>query len=151
MRWCELAAFTSMYRSHLGTLPTENWQFYSDNETMFHYFKMARLYKSFSTYRTSLMMEAEQKGIPLVRPMFMEFTDDSKMYSVDLSHQFMFGADLLVAPVYKPHQSTIQVFLPTNSSWVHLWTNKEYSGKLCFNYLYYLNISTPMLQVKVNG
>lgn len=129
MRWCELAAFTSMYRSHLGTLPTENWQFYSDNETMLHYFKMARLYKSFSSYRASLMTEAEQKGIPLVRPMFMEYPDDNKMYSIDLTHQFMFGSELLVAPVYKPHQSTVHVFLPTNSSWIHLWTNKEYTGE----------------------
>ena len=132
MRWCELAAFTSMYRSHLGTLPAENWQFYSNNETMLHYFKMARLYKSFSNYRTSLMTEAKQKGIPLVRPMFMEYPDDSKMYSVDLSHQFMLGSELLVAPVYKPHQFTVHVFLPSNSSWIHLWTSKEYTGKLWF-------------------
>lgn len=118
-----------MYRSHLGTLPTENWQFYSDDETMIHYFKMARLYKLLSTYRTSLMVEAEQKGIPLVRPMFMEYPDESVMYSVDLSHQFMFGSELLVAPVYKLHQSSVHVFLPSNTSWVHLWTGKEYTGE----------------------
>ena len=130
MRWCELAAFTSMYRSHLGSLPTENWQFYSDNETMLHYFKMAKLYKSFSNYRASLMAEAEEKGIPLVRPMFMEYPDDDEMYSVDLSHQFMLGSEVLVAPVYKQQQSTVPVFLPNNSSWIHLWTSKEYTGKL---------------------
>ena len=146
MRWCELAAFTSMYRSHLGSLPTENWQFYSDNETMIHYFKMARLYKCFSTYRASLMLEAEQKGIPLVRPMFMEYPDDNKMYRIDLSHQFMFGSELLVAPVYKPNQSTVQVFLPTNSSWIHLWTNKEYTG-----ISYALSFVTVVISVHVAG
>jgi len=129
MRWCELAAFTSMYRSHLGTLPSENWQFNSDNETMLHYFKMAKLYKSLSTYRTSLMMEAEQQGIPLVRPMFMEFPNDKMMYSVDLSLQFMFGSELLVAPVYKPKEVKVNVFLPSNTVWKNLWTNKGYTGR----------------------
>ena len=129
MRWCELAAFTSMYRSHLGTLPNENWQFNSDDETMLHYFKMARLYKSLSTYRTSLMVEAEQQGIPLVRPMFMEYPDDKMMYSIDLSLQFMFGSEILVAPVYKPHEVKVNVFLPGSTSWINLWTNKEYTGR----------------------
>jgi alpha-glucosidase len=59
MRWCELAAFTTMYRSHLGTLPSQNWQVYSDTETLRHFFAMAAVFQAWGFYREELMREAE--------------------------------------------------------------------------------------------
>ena len=136
MRWCELAAFTTIYRTHLGTLPDENWQFNSDNETLQHFFKMAVVFESWGFYRQQLMEEAAEKGWPVARHMMLVFPHNPKVFelSEELKYQFMLGTELLVAPVLQPFNPTglvpfARVFLPVNTEWVHVWTNKVYHGR----------------------
>lgn len=79
LRWCELAAFTMMYRSHLGTLPDEDWQFNSDKETMLHFFNMTVVFQSWGFYRSALMEEAHKLGWPVARHMMLVFPNNSKV------------------------------------------------------------------------
>ena len=44
----------------------------------------------------NLFFESSKTGLPIIRPMFMEFPLDEMTY--DLNHQFMFGPDILVSP-----------------------------------------------------
>ena len=129
MRWCELAAFTTMYRSHLGTLPDENWKFDSDKETLQHFFKMAVLFKGLSLYRSKLMDETVRYGWPVVRHMILNYPNNSKVFSEDLTSQFMLGDQLLVAPVMKKGATEVNVFLPSGTTWVHFWSGEKYTGE----------------------
>ena len=133
LRWCELAAFTTMFRSHLGTLPDKNWQFNSDKETLQHFFKMAVIFKGLSAYRSVLMEESYRHGWPIVRHMILNFPLNSKVYDGDLSSQFMLGDQFLVAPVLKKGVTSVRVFLPAGTTWCHIWTNLKYTGTVYSN------------------
>ncbi len=130
LRWSELAAFTMMFRSHLGTLPDENWQFNSDTESLIHFFNMTVVFQSWGFYREVLSQEAAQYGWPVARHMMLVFPNNSRVYTEDLRFQFMLGTQLLVAPVYKRGSATVEVFLPGNTTWVHTWTGNTHSGWL---------------------
>ena len=118
-----------MYRSHLGTLPDENWQFNSDMETFLHFFNMTVVFQSWDFYRKTLMEEAYKMGWPVARHMFLVFSNNSVAYTnPHVRFQFMLGTELLVAPVFKEGSSSVKVFLPANTTWIHVWTNKIYKG-----------------------
>ena len=120
-----------MYRSHLGTLPTKNWQITNDTETLIHFFNMSIVFQSWDFYRRQLMGEAEEYGWPVARHMMLVYPNNSQVYTEDLRYQFMVGTELLVAPVHSRIESffdEIPVFLPNNTSWVHLWSGATYTG-----------------------
>ena len=120
-----------MYRSHLGTLPTNNWQFDSDEETLTHFFKMAVVFQSWDFYRQDLMKEASELGWPVIRHMLMVYPNNSKVYEEELNQQFMVGNELLVAPVLKAGQDKVHVFLPNNTHWRAVWGKEDtlYTGR----------------------
>jgi alpha-glucosidase len=69
--------------------------------------------------------EAARSGVPLFRPLVLNYQDDSNTYNLD--DQFMIGSDLLVAPVLKPDVTRRLVYLP-KGTWCDYWTNKKYEG-----------------------
>ena len=96
-----------------------------------HFLRMIRVFKAWGFYRTTLIKEASEKGWPVVRHMMLLFPNNTKMYTEDLHYQYMLGSELLVAPVYSKTQhknQLVNVFLPTGSVWVDVWTNKTYTG-----------------------
>ena len=128
MRWSELAAFTVMFRSHLGTLPDKNWQVYDDTQTLRHFFNMSVVFQSWDFYRRQLMDEASRYGWPVVRHMILVYHDNPAVYVEDLRYQFMVGTELLVAPVIHELMEEARVFLPDNTTWVHVWSGQSYKG-----------------------
>lgn len=126
-RWTELAAFTSIFRTHEGNQPENNHQFYSDEETVQFFAKFAKIYAHLFPYRKVLIEEANQYGYPLVRPLFFHYPEDENTYNIHYE-EFLLGSDLLVAPVLDEKTNTKTVYLP-EGKWIELWTDKEYSGK----------------------
>jgi len=59
----------------------------------------------------TIFYEAYATGLPAMRPMFLEFPEDSKTFAMD--GQWMLGSSLLVAPVTSEGQSSVHVYLPT--------------------------------------
>lgn len=127
IRWMELNAMSTVFRSHEGNRPDENHQIYSDKETIVYFDKMARLYASWFDYRKILVKEASETGIPVVRPAFLEFPNEAKSYSDGVPDYFMIGEDFLFAPVLNEGQEGV-AFKAPKGVWVHLWSQKEYSG-----------------------
>lgn len=125
MRWAEMGAFTPFMRTHEGNRPEDNHQFDSDMETLSHLARMTKIYKKLVPYTKALVAEASEKGIPVQRPLFMHYEKDSKSY--DIQYQYLYGPDLLVAPVYNQGEIIKEVYLPQDT-WVHIWTGKEYTG-----------------------
>ena len=74
-------------------------------------------------YLKILSEEYQENGIPPMRPIFLHYENDSELYN--LKYQYLFGRDLLVAPVYKPSQKTWRLYLPEDD-WIDVWDAKEY-------------------------
>jgi alpha-glucosidase len=125
MRWTEMNAFTAFFRTHEGSHPQANHQFDTDDETLSHFSRFANIYKAFSSYRQLLMQEAELKGYPLVRALFLHYPKDPTAYTI--THEFMLGSEFLVAPVLDPGVTTVQVYLP-QGSWTGFFSNTIYQA-----------------------
>ncbi|KAI9143798.1 glycosyl hydrolases family 31-domain-containing protein [Paraphysoderma sedebokerense] len=124
LRWMELGVFSPLYRTHEGSVPKSNAQFYTNNKTLAQFKRMSHLFKAMAPYRLELMEEAHRKGYPLIRAMFLQYPSDYQAPLLD--EQFMFGSDMLVAPILHPNMKKVQVYLP-KGEWQHLWTEKVYS------------------------
>jgi alpha-glucosidase len=121
MRWAELNAFTCVLRTHEGNNPFISAQFDQDAETLAHFARVAKIYRALGFYRKALVDEAARTGHPVVRHPFLEFPDDPNTY--DLKYQFMFGAELMVAPVLDPGLASVGLYLPAGA-WVNVWTGR---------------------------
>jgi len=80
---------------------------------------------SLKPYIESLMKEASENGAPLMRTMFYEFPEDQRCW--ELTDQYMFGSDYLVAPILHPGEFEREVYLPAGT-WKNLIDEKEYQG-----------------------
>jgi alpha-glucosidase len=125
LRWIELGAFTTIFRTHEGNIPEVNHQVYSDEKTLEHFVRFAKIYAAWKPYRMALVREASEKGLPVVRHPFVHYPHDLGV--LDLNYQFMVGPEIMVAPVLDPGTDTVEVYLPAGG-WVHLWTGTTYGS-----------------------
>ncbi len=110
-RWLEYAAFTPVFRTHDGAFANPlNYQFYYDDEGYAFYAKMGRLHSSLKWYLKQLEQEAVEKGMPMVRSLWIHYPEDSVCSS--LSKQYLLGEDILVAPVCKKNAKSVKVYIP---------------------------------------
>jgi alpha-D-xyloside xylohydrolase len=70
------------------------------------------------------MAAASEKGYPIMRPMFFEYPDDEICYT--LGEQYMFGDDILFAPIVNRGQTEKQVYLP-EGEWVLTKSGETYT------------------------
>jgi alpha-glucosidase len=118
MRWAELAALSPLMRGHEGNRPAENWQFDSDEETLAHLASMGRLHAALKPYLKAAVAENSSRGIPVMRPLFLEHEEDEAAWSI--KDQYLLGRDLLVAPAMAEGALARRVHLPPGA-WVGLW------------------------------
>ena len=79
-------------------------------------------------YLYSLMYEASVNGMPVMRPLFLEFPEDKACYT-DQNLTFMYGPSLLVANVVEEGAATRTVYLPAGCTWYDMNNNmKPYRG-----------------------
>jgi len=124
-RWLQAGVFYPFMRSHseLGAPDKEPWAFGYQFETVnrraieLRYQLLPQIY--------NLMQQASETGLPALRPMFLEFPEDDSVAATD--DQFMFGADLLAAPVLREGETTRSVYLP-KGEWYDYWTGRRYAG-----------------------
>lgn len=125
LRWAEMAVFTPVMRTHEGNRPEENFQYYDDADTLEQFARLTEIYTMLAPYIKSLVSINAASGLPVQRPLFLHYENDEKTY--DIQTEYLFGEDMLIAPVYLPDVKEWEVYLP-NDQWVHLWTGKEYEG-----------------------
>jgi alpha-D-xyloside xylohydrolase len=82
------------------------------------------------------MAKTSKTGVSPMHPLFIDFPSDPLCYQVE--DEYMFGADLLVAPVLDADISIRQVYLPANSIWKDAWTNQVFEGGQ------WLSVETPL-------
>ena len=126
MRWSEMAAFTAVMRSHEGNRPDQNLQLDQDPEVLANFARMTKVYRHLAPYIRSLRDEASGQGLPLQRPLFLHHEDDPATYAEQT--QYLFGRDLLVAPVIEEGRKARSVYLPAGADWVHAWSGQVFAG-----------------------
>jgi len=101
----------------------EPWRFGKYYEDIIR--KYLKLRYSMLPFLYTTLEEAHRTGVPLFRPLMLNYQDDESTYNLD--DQFMIGDDLLVAPILKPDVTRRLVYLPAGS-WYDYWTNRKYAG-----------------------
>ncbi|WOH06359.1 hypothetical protein DCAR_0625785 [Daucus carota subsp. sativus] len=128
LRWMELNAFTSVFRTHEGNKPSSNSQFYSNHKTLSHFARLAKMYKAWKFYRIQLVKEASQKGLPVCRHLFLHYPDDDYVHSLTYE-QFLVGTEILVVPVLDKGKKKVKAYFPIGEQcpWKHIWTGNLYT------------------------
>ena len=124
-RWMELGVFNPIYRNHAakGTRNREPWVDGPEQEEIRKKYIETR-YRLLPYIYTG-MEENARTGVPLMRPMFMEFpTEPTLALNGD---EYMFGSGLLVAPKVWPFAGAYDVVLP-NGDWFNYWTGEKLAG-----------------------
>lgn len=88
--------------------------------------KFVEIREKMRDYTRDLMKESHEKGSPVIRAMFYEFPEDKKCW--EIKDAYMYGPDILVAPICHEHEVSRQVYLPEGAVWVHAETGKSYEG-----------------------
>ncbi|MAE09463.1 MAG: glycosyl hydrolase [Bacteroidetes bacterium] len=144
-RWLQMACFTPILRPHGSGIPSEPVYFNDTTRKIVRNFMKLRY--SLLPYIYTLTYEANQFGYPIVRPLFYEFPNDTLSYSVE--NEYMFGDEMLVAPVIEREKKIKQIYLPFGSYWYDFWTNKKHDGNQWINVD--VNLETIPLFVKAGS
>ena len=125
MRWCELAAFAPVMRSHEGNRPDDNLQYDSTPELLACFARWSRIHAALAPYVRHLCDEAAATGLPAQRALFLRYPDHAALWAVQ--DAFLYGADLLVAPVIEAGAVTREVILPGDAPWRHVWSDADFA------------------------
>jgi alpha-glucosidase/alpha-D-xyloside xylohydrolase len=77
-------------------------------------------------YNYTLIREACDAGLPPMRALWLHYPDDAE--AVRLGDEYLWGRDLLVAPVVEPGATVRRLYLP-EGTWYDWWTGKKLAGK----------------------
>jgi len=125
-RWIETGAFNPIYRDHTskGTADQEPWVHGAKHEAIRKHFIEER-YRLLPYIYTSVE-EMTRTGIPLMRPLFLEYPQLTEIFDDD--HEYLFGPDLFVSPVTTELQDTKVIQLPPGV-WYDYWTGEKTSDR----------------------
>ena len=123
--WCELAAFAPVMRSHEGNRPDDNLQYDSTPELLACFARWSRVHAALAPYVRRLCDEAATTGLPAQRPLFLHYPHDRALWTVQ--DAFLYGEDLLVAPVIEEGAMEREVILPGDAPWRHIWSGEDFA------------------------
>lgn len=128
LRWIQSGIFQPRFclnSANDDNTVTQPWMYEENND----YIRAAyALRYRMLPYLYSLMYEANQDGMPAMRPLFLEFPDDPACYS-DQNLTFMFGPAVLVANVVEKGAKTRTIYLPAGTTWYDMNDNlRPYAG-----------------------
>jgi len=142
VRWFQFGAFSPVMRLHGDRQPGERvqaadgsprfgtgagneiWSFGPEVEEIL--VRFVRMREALRPYTRSLMRQAHLSGTPVVRGLFYEFPDDPRAW--DRADEYLFGPDLLVAPVLDPGATRRTVYLPDGATWIEVPTGQRLAG-----------------------
>ena len=124
-RWLQAGVFYPFMRTHtmFGSPDQEPWSYGAEHEAVNR--RAIELRYQLLPYIYSVMRDAADSGIPAMRPLMLEYPDDERTYRID--DQFLFGSDLLIAPVLRAEVTQRGVYLPAGD-WYDYWSGEHYAG-----------------------
>jgi alpha-glucosidase (family GH31 glycosyl hydrolase) len=121
MRWFQFGLFSPIMRPH-GTAPREPWYFNEAAVTNYKFLAWTR--ENILNYTYNAAVIAHNAGISMMRAMPVAFPEEERVAAV--GDQYMFGPDLLVAPVV--NEDTFRTISFPSGVWTSLWDGKTVSG-----------------------
>lgn len=122
MRWLPFGFLTSHTRAH-GDPPTEPW-LYKNEKVQEVFRKSAEMKYKLMPYVYAQARQCTEKGLPMLRALFVEFPEDPAAWRVET--EYMFGSQILVAPLMESADSR-DVYLP-EGKWTDYQTGKVFEG-----------------------
>lgn len=120
-RWAAFGALSSHSRSH-GAPPKEAWEY--GDEFLGYFRSVIEMRYRLIPYIYAQAKQSAIQGLPMVRALFIEFPDDPGSWRVE--DQYMFGADMLIAPLMESGEGR-EVYLPPGR-WIDYQTGRSYAG-----------------------
>ena len=138
IRWFQFGVFCPIFRLHgyrfpyssdpdvyhLTGGPNEVWSFGKEAYRIIK--DLLFLRERIKPYILEQMKKAHDEGIPVMRPLLFDFPNDKTTYSID--DEYMFGPDILVAPVLYEGARYRKVYLPEGAKWTDANNDKTYEG-----------------------
>ena len=144
LRWFAWGCFSPVFRMHGERSPwyereqeyrnnirqitsgrdNEVWSFGEENTPILCKYLFLR--ERLRPYVRQIMREAHETGAPVMRPLFYEFPQDKAAWQVE--DCYMFGPDMLVAPVMEPGVTQRRIYLPAGETWKDAYTGQAYEG-----------------------
>jgi alpha-D-xyloside xylohydrolase len=161
-RWYEWAVFCPVTRAHgfrrpvsfevedawrmanqpFGSgAPNEPWSYGEDAYQIIT--SCIELRERLRPYVSAQMEIAQREGLPPMRPLFFDFPAHEDSWVID--DEYLFGADLLVAPIMEYGQRERTVVLPAGTTWVDVWTGESFAGGQS------ITAAAPVNQIPVFG
>ncbi len=136
MRWVQFGCFSPWMRPH-GKATRDPWDYGEAAVASYKFDAWVR--ESLSNYIYNAAVVAHESGIPIMRSMAVAFPDEQRLAAV--RDQYLFGPDLLVAPVVT--EDTVRTILFPSGVWASLWNGKTISGPA------ELKINVPLNEIPV--
>jgi alpha-D-xyloside xylohydrolase len=142
VRWFQWGTFCPVMRLHGYRVPdtpithpdgrsncstgadNEVWSYGADVYEILSRYLHAR--EAMRPYVRDLMRQAHEDGAPVMRPMFYGYPGDEQCWTVD--DQYLFGGDVLAAPVVHQGARERDVFLPSGTTWTEVATGVVHPG-----------------------
>ena len=137
VRWFQFGVFCPLFRLHgvrePGPLvgsgqtggPNEVWSFGDEAYGIIR--EQLELRERLRPYVMEQMATASTTGLPPMRALFLEFPEEEPAWEV--GDEYLFGPDVLVAPVTSRGARERDVYLPEGASWVDAWTGEPVKKK----------------------
>lgn len=100
-----------------------------------------KLRENLKPYIVQLMKGAHEKGTPVIRPLFYDFPKDN--FAWENESEYMFGPDMLIAPILYEGEREREVYLPGGIEWINIWTHEMFNGGKM------INVQAPLHQIPV--
>lgn len=120
-RWTPFGALTSHTRTH-GAPPREPWEY--DEALVADFRRAIELKYQLMPYIYAQAKASSERGLPMMRALFVEYPDDPTSWLIE--DEYLFGADLLVAPLFDDSGQR-KVYLPPGA-WIDYQTGRAYDG-----------------------
>ena len=121
-RWLAWGVLTSHTRAH-GAPPREPWEY--DEALTEDFRKALGLRYSLMPYIYAQAKDSSARGFPMLRPLFFEYPNDPSSWTID--DEYMFGSDLLVAPMFASGERR-KVYLPPGT-WIDYQSGRFMKGR----------------------
>lgn len=125
IRWLQYGVFQPIFRPHAHE-DVASEPVYKDIVTKAKAKKQVELRYQLLPYNYTISFDNNQKGIPLMRPVFFEEPENKALSTV--CETYLWGNDFLVTPIIKAAATATSVYFPKNNSWFDFTTDQKYEG-----------------------
>jgi oligosaccharide 4-alpha-D-glucosyltransferase len=124
-RWLQYGVFNPIFRPHGGESVPSEPVFRSDIAKAIAK-KAIELRYQLLPYNYTIGFENNQKGTPLMRPLFFEEPENEILFNK--SHEYFWGTNFLIAPILEKGQKQKTIYFPKSNNWFDFYTDKKFEA-----------------------